>query len=187
MLDDIVKNAETRMQKSVEHLRQELGAIRTGRASASLLDRVQVDYYGTPTPISQVATISAPDPRLVVIQPWDKSVLATVEKAILKSDLGITPTNDGQVLRLAIPQPTADRRKELAKQVHQRAEEARVAVRNVRRDALDQIKKAEQDKENKVSEDETRRAQDRLQKLTDQYVHQVDDVSKKKETEVMEV
>jgi ribosome recycling factor len=187
MLDDIVKNAETKMQKSVEHLRQELAAIRTGRASAALLDRIQVDYYGTPTPVNQVATVSAPDPRLVVVQPWDKSVLGTIEKAILKSDLGITPTNDGQVLRLAIPQPTAERRKELAKQVHQRAEEARVAVRNVRRDALDHVRKAEQDKENKVSEDEARRAQERLQKLTDQYVHQVDDVSKKKETEVMEV
>jgi ribosome recycling factor len=187
MLDDIVKNAEARMQKSLEHLQTELASIRTGRASVSLLDRIQVDYYGTPTPVNQVATVTAPDPRLVVVQPWEKSMLAVIEKAILKSDVGITPTNDGQVLRLAVPQPTADRRKEMAKQVHQRAEESRVAMRNLRRDAVDQIKKAEHDKENSVSEDESRRAQERLQKLTDQFVKQIDEVSKKKETEVMEV
>lgn len=187
MLDDILKTAEHKMQRALEHLGQELQTIRTGRANASLLDRIQVDYYGSPTPLAGLANVSSPDPRMLVIQPWDRSTIGDIEKAIQKSDLGLTPTNDGQVVRLSIPQPTEERRREFVKQVHQRSEETRVAVRNCRRDAVDQVKKLEHDKENKVSEDESRRMQERLQKLTDQFVRQVDEVSKKKESEVMEL
>jgi ribosome recycling factor len=184
-LDDILKSAEHKMGRAVEVLSQDLQSVRTGRATPTLLDRIQVDYYGAPTPINGVANISVPDPHLVVVQPWDKSMLQPIEKAIQKSDLGINPTNDGQVLRLALPQLTQDRRKELVKQVHQRAEEARVAVRNCRRDALDGLRKAEKD--GGISAEDERRAQDRLQKLTDQFIHRVEEVSKRKETEVMEV
>ncbi len=185
MIEDLVKSTEQRMQKAVEHVRGELTAIRTGRATPALLDRIQVDYYGTPTPVNAVANITAPDPRMVVVQPWEKSMLAVIEKAIQKSDLGINPTNDGQVLRLVLPQPTEDRRKELVKQVHHRVEEARVAIRNIRRDAVDHVKKL--DKDGQVQADEAHRAQERLEKLTAQYIAQVDEASKKKEAEVMEV
>ena len=185
MLDDILKSAEHKMSRAVEILGQDLQSVRTGRASPALLDRIQVDYYGSPTPLNGVANITAPDPRLVVIQPWDKTMLGPIEKAIQKSDLGINPTNDGQVIRLALPQLTEERRKDLVKQVHHRAEEARVAVRNCRRDALDGLRKAEKD--GGISAEDERRAQERLQKLTDQFVHKVEEVSKRKETEVMEV
>jgi ribosome recycling factor len=184
-LDDILKTAEHKMSKAVEILGQDLQSVRTGRASPALLDRIQVDYYGSPTPINGVANISTPDPRMVVVQPWDRSMLQVIEKAIQKSDLGINPTNDGQVIRLVLPQPTQERRRDLVKQVHQRAEEARVAVRNCRRDALDHIRKAEKD--GGISQEDERRAQERLQKLTDSYVKRVDEVSRNKETEVMEV
>ena len=185
MIDDELKSAEQRMQKAVDHVRQELTSIRTGRATPALLDRIQVDYYGSPTPVNAVANITAPDPRMVVVQPWEKSMLAVIEKAIQRSDLGINPTNDGQVLRLVMPQPTEDRRKELVKQVHHRVEEARVAIRNIRRDAVDHVKKM--DKDGQVQADEAHRAQEKLEKLTAQYVAQVDEASKKKEAEVMEV
>jgi ribosome recycling factor len=185
MLDDIVKTAERKMDRAVEVLAEDLQSVRTGRASPALLDRVQVDYYGSPTPVNQLATVSTPDPRLIVVQPWDKSLLGAIEKAIQRSDLGINPTNDGQVLRLALPQLTEERRRGLVKQVHQRAEEARVAVRNCRRDALDHVKRAERD--GGISSEEQHRAQERLQKLTDQHVRQIDEVARKKETEVMEV
>jgi len=185
MLDDILKTAEHKMTRAVEILSTDLHSVRTGRASPALLDRIQVDYYGSPTPINGVANISAPDPRMVLVQPWDRGMLGAIEKAILKSDLGINPTNDGQVIRLVLPQLTEERRKELVKQVHHRAEEARVAVRNCRRDALDHLRKAEKD--GGVSKEDETRAQDRLQKLTDQFVKRVDEVSRKKETEVMEV
>jgi ribosome recycling factor len=185
MLDDILKTAEHKMSRTVEILGQDLQSVRTGRASPALLDRIQVDYYGAPTPLNGVANITAPDPRLMVIQPWDKTLLGPIEKAIQKSDLGINPTNDGQVIRLALPQLTEERRKDLVKQVHHRAEEARVAVRNCRRDALDGLRKAEKD--GGISAEDERRAQDRLQKLTDQFIHRVEEVSKRKETEVMEV
>jgi ribosome recycling factor len=184
-LDDILKTAEHKMSRAVEVLTNDLQSVRTGRASPTLLDRIHVDYYGSPTPLNGVANISAPDPHMVVVQPWDRSMLGPIEKAIQKSDLGINPTNDGQVIRLVLPQLTQERRKDLVKQVHQRAEEARVAVRNCRRDALDHLRKAEKD--GGVSTEDERRAQDRLQKLTDQFVKRVDDVSKKKETEVLEV
>jgi len=184
-LDDILKSAEHRMTTAVEVLGRDLQSVRTGRASPALLDRIQVDYYGAATPINGVANISAPDPHMVLVQPWDRGMLGPIEKAIQKSDLGINPTNDGQVIRLVLPQLTQDRRKELVKQVHHRAEEARVAVRNCRRDALEHLRKAEKD--GGVSQEDERRAQERLQKLTDTYVKRVDDVSKNKETEVMEV
>src|SRR3954463_4630634 len=185
MLDDILKSAEHKMTRSVDILSTDLQSVRTGRATPALLDRIQVDYYGSPTPINGVANISAPDPRMVLIQPWDRSMLGPIEKAIQKSDLGINPTNDGQVIRLVLPQLTQDRRKELVKQVHHRAEEARVAVRNCRRDALDHLRKAEKD--GGMSKEDERRVQERLQKLTDSFVKKVDEVSKRKETEVMEV
>jgi ribosome recycling factor len=185
MLEDSVKSAEERMRKAVDHLRQELQAIRTGRAAPSLLDHIRVDYYGTPTPVNAVANITAPDPRMVVIQPWDKSMLGVIEKAILKSDLGINPTNDGQVLRLVLPQLTEERRRDLVKQVHHRAEESRVAVRNIRRDVMDQIKKL--DREHQVQSEEAHRTQEKLEKLTAQQIQQIDEASKKKEAEVMEV
>jgi ribosome recycling factor len=184
-LDETLKSAEHRMTSAVDVMGRDLQSIRTGRASPTLLDRIQVDYYGSLTPINGVANISAPDPHMVLIQPWDRSMLAVIEKAIQKSDLGINPTNDGQVIRLVLPQLTQDRRKELVKQVHHRAEEARVAVRNCRRDALDHLRKAEKD--GGISQEDERRAQERLQKLTDQYIKKVDDVSRTKETEVMEV
>ncbi len=184
-LDGILKSAEHKMTSAVDILSRDLQSVRTGRATPTLLDRIQVDYYGTPTPINGVANISAPDPRMVVVQPWDRSMLGPIEKAIQKSDLGINPTNDGQVIRLVLPQLTEERRKELVKQVHQRAEVARVAVRNCRRDALDHMRKAEKD--GGISQEDEKRAQERLQKLTDSYVKRVDEVSRNKETEVMEV
>lgn len=185
MLDDILKTAEHKMTRAVEILNTDLQSVRTGRATPALLDRIQVDYYGSPTPINGVANISAPDPRMVLVQPWDRTMLGPIEKAIQKSDLGINPTNDGNVIRLALPQLTEERRRDLVKQVHHRAEEARIAVRNCRRDALDHLRKAE--KEGGVSKEDESRAQERLQKLTDGFVRRVDEVSKKKETEVMEV
>jgi len=185
MLDDILKTAEHRMGRAVDVLGNDLQSVRTGRASASLLDRIQVDYYGSPTPLNGVASITAPEPRMVLVQPWDRGMLGAIEKAIQKSDLGINPNNDGQVIRLVLPQLTEERRKDLVKQVHHRSEEARVAVRNIRRDSLDQLRKAEKD--GGISAEDERRAQDRLQKLTDQYIRRVEEVSKKKETEVMEV
>jgi|SRR5215204_1371695 len=185
MLDDILKSAEHKMTRAVEFLGNDLQSVRTGRAHPALLDKVQVDYYGSLTPLNGVANISAPDPRMVLVQPWDRSMLGPIEKAIQKSDLGINPSNDGQVIRLVLPQLTEERRKELVKQVHHRTEESRVAVRNVRREALDQLRKAEKD--GGISQEDERRAQDRLQKLTDQYIKRLDDVSKRKETEVLEV
>jgi ribosome recycling factor len=184
-LDETIKTAEHKMNTAIDVLGRDLQSIRTGRASPALVDRVMVDYYGTATPINGVANISAPDPRMVLIQPWDRGMLGPIEKAIQKSDLGINPTNDGTVIRLAIPQLTQDRRKDLVKQVHQRSEEARVAVRNCRRDALDHLRKAEKD--GGVSQEDERRAQDRLQKLTDGFIKRVDEVSRQKEAEVMEV
>jgi ribosome recycling factor len=186
-LSDILKTAEHKMTTAVEILSRDLGSVRTGRASPALLDRIQVDYYGSLTPINGVANISAPDPRMVLVQPWDRSMLGPIEKAIQKSDLGINPTNDGQVIRLVLPQLTQDRRKELVKQVHQRSEEARVAVRNCRRDALEHLRKAENEKDSGISQEDERRAQERLQKLTDGFIKRVEEVSKQKETEVMEV
>jgi ribosome recycling factor len=182
---DVLRRCEECMRHAEDGLNHELAAIRTGRASPALLDHIRVDYYGSPTPVPQLAAVSTPEPRLIVIQPWDRSVMGAVEKAILKSDLGITPTNDGKVIRLAIPPLTEERRKDLVKMLHRRVEEGRVAVRNCRRDALEQIKKLERDK--KISEDESRRGQERLQKHTDAVMAEIDRVGQRKEQEVLEV
>jgi ribosome recycling factor len=184
-IKDTQANAKDRMQKAVEALRKDLQAIRTGRASAHLIDHVRVDYFGTPTPITQVGTVTVPEARMIVIQPWDRKSLPAIEKALQKSDLGITPTNDGSVIRLVLPQLTEQRRKELAKMVQKRVEEGRVAIRNIRRDAHDELRKLE--KGHEAPEDEVRRATDQLQKLTDQFVVEVDKVGKEKEAELMEV
>jgi ribosome recycling factor len=183
-VDEVHEHAQDRMRKTIEVLRHELSTIRTGRATPTLLDRVVVDYYGSPTPINALATISAPEPRLITIQPWDRQTIGPIEKAIQKSDLGLNPTNDGQLIRLAIPQLNDDRRKDLVKLVQKRLEEARVAIRNTRRDAIDSLRKEE--KEKSISEDDVKRGQDRLQKTTDQFVAQVDEVGKEKEREILE-
>ncbi len=185
MLKDIMQDAEERMEKAVESLQTDLRAIRTGRASPALVERLQVDYYGAPTPLNQLAGISVPEPRLLVIRPWDKNTLGIIQKAILGSDLGLTPANDGQVIRLAVPQLTEERRRDLARVVDKRVEEARVAVRNVRRDAIDMMRELE--KEKMIDEDQLYEGRDDIQKVTDGYVEQVDEVGKAKKAEIMEV
>lgn len=185
MFKDAIIECEDKMKKSLEVLRREYASLRAGRANPSILDRIQVDYYGTLTPLNQMANISAPEPRLLLIQPWDKSVIGNIEKAILKSDLGINPTNDGSVIRIAIPQLTEERRRELVKVVHKKAEEARVSIRNIRRDYNDKVKAQEKAKE--VTEDEARRGLDDVQKLTDKYIAEVDWAADLKEKEIMEV
>ena len=181
----ILKEADTRMKKSAESLRHELVKIRTGKASTSLLDGLRVDYYGTQVLLNQVASLSTPEPRLIVIQPWEKNLIGTIEKEIQKSDLGLTPVSDGTFIRLAIPMLTEERRKELVKLVRKYAEEARIAVRNIRRDANDQLKREQ--KEGNLSEDELKRLQDENQKLTDQHIEVIDNLLGKKEEEIMEV
>ena len=183
--DDLFSDAERRMQKAIDALKQDLAAIRTGRANASLVDRIQVEYYGTPTPVNQVASISVPDARQVVIQPWDRKILPDIEKAIQKSDLGINPNNDGQVIRLNIPPMSEERRRDMAKVLHKKLDEHKVAVRNIRRDVQDKLRDREKKKE--VSEDELKRSSERLQKLTDRYIDEMDKVGKSKEQELMEV
>jgi ribosome recycling factor len=184
-VDDLINDAQTRMDKSVEHARTEFGTVRTGRASASLLDRVEVEYYGTPTPLKQLATISVPDARLLSIQPFDPSSIKAIEKAIQESDLGLTPSNDGKVVRLPIPQLTEERRKDLVKIVRNLAEEHRVAVREIRRDAMKGLKELVDHGD--VGADEEHRAEERVQKLTDEHTKHIDDLLKHKEAEVMEV
>jgi ribosome recycling factor len=185
MTADLLEDAERRMQKAIEALKQDLAAIRTGRANSSLLERITIDYYGTPTPISQVATIAIPEARLLVIQPWDKKMLTDIEKAIQKSDLGINPNNDGIVIRLNIPPMNEERRRDLVKTLHKKLDEHKVAVRNVRRDIHDKLREREKKKE--VSEDELKRSTEKLQKLTDRYVDEMDKVAKTKELEILEV
>jgi len=185
MVDDLFGDAERRMQKAVEALKQDIASIRTGRASSALIERITVDYYGTPTPINQVASISVPEARLLVIQPWDRKMLIDIEKAIQKSDLGINPNNDGQVIRLAIPPLNEERRREMVKTLHKKLDEHKVAIRNVRRDAQDKLRDREKKKE--VSEDELKRSTERLQKLTDRYIDEMDKVGKSKELEILEV
>jgi ribosome recycling factor len=184
-VDGSLKDADHKMDQALVHLREDLSSIRTGRASAAVLARVTVEYYGTPVPLNQLASVNVPEPRLLVIQPFDKNSIAQVEKAIQQSDLGITPSNDGQVIRLAFPPLTEERRKELVKQVHHRAEEGRVAVRNVRRHAKDDIEKLE--REHLISEDDLSRGEKELQKLTDRYVGEIDEIQRHKESELMEV
>lgn len=173
------------MGKTVSVLREDIGSLRAGRATPAIVEKVFVDYYGTPTPLQQVAQISAPEPRLLVIQPWDKSVLPSIEKAIQKSDLGLSPSSDGSVVRLQIPALTEERRKELVRTLHKKAEEERVAIRNVRRDAADTLK--QEQKQAKISEDELHRLQDELQKLTDQHVAEIDQAVQLKEKEILAV
>jgi ribosome recycling factor len=184
-MQDVVARAEAKMKASVEVLRRELATIRTGRAAPALVEHLHVDYYGAETPLQQLANISAPEARTLVIQPYDRNAIPGIEKAILKSELGLTPNNDGQVIRLQIPRLTEERRKDLVKLVRRHVEEGRVAVRNVRREANDHLK--EMEKAKSLSADDDKRAQDRLQKLTDTYVKQIDDVGHAKEAEVMEV
>ncbi len=182
-MQTLLKDVEGRMGAALDALGRELAGVRTGRASASLLEGIRVDYYGTPTPINQMASVSVPDARTLVIQPWEASQLKAIEKAIMASDLGLTPANDGKVIRLAIPSPTEERRKQLARSVHKIAEEARVAVRSIRREANDKLKGMARDK--KVSEDDERRGHDQIQKTTDKYVAKVDELLKKKEQEIL--
>ncbi|WP_442852907.1 ribosome recycling factor [Bacillus sp. OxB-1] len=177
--------AKDRMSKAVDAYTRQLASIRAGRASASLLDRITVPYYGAPTPLNQMAGISVPEARLLVIQPYDKSVLGEIEKAILKSDIGITPTNDGNIIRLAIPALTEERRKELAKEVKKEAEDAKIAIRNIRRDANDDFKKLE--KSGDITEDDLHRNGEEIQKLTDSYIEKIDEIAKNKENEIMEI
>ena len=176
---------ESKMKKTTEVLANQLAAVRAGRANAAVLDQITVDYYGVPTPIQQVASISVPDPRSLVIQPWDASVLKGIEKAILASELGINPQNDGRVIRLVFPQLTEERRKELAKQVKKYGEEAKVAVRNVRRDAIEKFKK--QQKASEITEDDYKNIEKDIQKLTDDYVKEVEKIAEKKEKELFEI
>jgi ribosome recycling factor len=185
MLEDVLGDSEERMKKAVEVLRGDLATIRTGRASPALIERIKVDYYDTPTPLNQLAAISVPDPRLLVVRPYDPSSLAEIERAILKSELGLNPLNDGKVIRLAIPRLTEERRQELVKVVSRRVEEARVAIRNCRRDGLQDLKEIE--KEKLLSEDDYFRGREEMQKLTDQYIAQVDEVGKAKEREILEI
>jgi ribosome recycling factor len=185
MIDDVLRDSEDRMKKSIEAVDRELAAIRTGHAHVGLVDHVKVDYFGTSMPINQMATVQAPEARLLTIQPWDRNAMTAIEKALAQSDLGLNPSNDGQMIRLAIPPLTEQRRKDMIKLVHSRIEDGRVAVRNVRRDGNEHIKRLVTSKE--ASEDDQRKAQDQLQKLTDRYVGMIDQRGKDKEAELSEV
>jgi ribosome recycling factor len=184
-IDDLIQDATRRMDKSVEAAQAEFATLRTGRASPALLDRVQIDYYGQKTPLKQLATINAPEPRMITVQPFDPSSLGTIERAIQESDLGLTPSNDGKLIRLPIPQLTEERRKELVKVVRGMAEEGRVAVRNVRRDAIHHLKELVDKSE--VGKDEEHRAEERVQKLTDDHTKKIDELLERKEAEILEV
>jgi len=185
MIEELLQESEVRMRGTVKALDDDLRVIRTGRASPALVERLEVDYYGIPTPLNQLATISVPEPRLLVIRPWDPSVLSDIERAILASDLGLTPNNDGRVIRLSIPRLTEERRRQLVRVVRSRVEEAKVAVRNIRRDALKDLRDFE--RESMISEDDFYRARDDLQELTDRFIDQIDKMGQAKEREVMEV
>lgn len=184
MIESIYKETRDRMGKTITALENELKRIRTGRASLSLLDGIRVDYYGTPTPLSQMASLSVPESRLIAIQPWDVSVIKDIEKAIMKSDLGLTPSNDGKIVRISIPPLTEERRKELVKVVNKVCEEHRVAVRNIRRDSNEYLKGMK--KEGDISEDDAFKAQDQVQKITDDFIKNIDDIYKEKEKEILE-
>jgi ribosome recycling factor len=184
-IEDFENEAGRKMDRSVEAAAHEFNTIRTGRASAALLDRIQIDYYGTPTPLQQLATINVPEPRMLTIQPYDPGSIKNIERAVQESDLGLTPSNDGKIIRLPIPQLTEERRKELVKVVRGLAEDGRVAVRNVRRDAMHHLKELVRNGD--VGDDEERRAEERVQKLTDEHVAKIDDLLKRKEAEIMEV
>ena len=185
MIDDALLDATDRMEKALEALRRDLATVRTGRASPGLVEHLKVEYYGTPTPLNQLATISTPDARLITVQPWDRGSIGAIEKAILKSDIGLNPSNDGALIRLAIPQLTEERRRDIAKQVRKRAEDARIAVRNIRRDCHEAIRRLEHDHE--ISQDDLHRAETELQKLTDDHIKEIDKVGHEKEEEVLAV
>jgi ribosome recycling factor len=185
MLDDIYEDTKDRMKKALETLEREYKRVRTGRASVSLLDGIRANYYGTPTPLTQLATLTTPDPRTLMIQPWDQSGLGEVEKAILKSELGLTPMNDGKVIRISIPPLTEERRRDLVKMINKKAEEYKVIVRNIRRDSNELIKDLKKDKE--ISEDQQFRAQDEVQKITDDFIKKIDEIYSAKEKEILEV
>jgi ribosome recycling factor len=185
MPKQVIASTKDRMTKAIQAYTRELASIRAGRASASLLDRITVDYYGAPTPVNQIAGITTPEARLLVIQPYDKSILSDIERAILKSDLGLNPTNDGSIIRIAIPQLTEERRKELVKVVKKESEEAKVAIRNIRRDGNDDLKKLE--KNGEITEDALRGYSDDMQKLTDEFIQKIDQITKDKEKEILEV
>lgn len=185
MIREVLEDAEQRMRATLETFRRELAGVRAGRATPSLLDKVRVEYYGTEVPVSQLASITVPEPRLLVIQPWDRSALPEIERAIQKSGLGLTPQSDGKVIRIVVPQLTEERRQELVKQVRRLAENERVAIRNIRRDAVEQVRQWE--REGVLSEDDARRALDEIQKLTDRYVEAVDQALDAKEKEILEV
>jgi ribosome recycling factor len=185
VIENFLGDAQQRMDKSVEATHEHFNAVRTGRAAPALLDRIQIDYYGTPTPLKNLATINAPEPRLLTIQPFDPTSIRSIEKAIQESDLGLTPSNDGKLIRLPIPQLTEERRKELVKLVRQMAEEGRVAVRNIRRDAIRHLEELVRNGD--VGDDDERAAETRVQKLTDEHVARIDDLLKHKEAEIMEV
>jgi len=185
MVKEMKKKAKEKMKKSVESLKKDFATIRTGRASLSLLDNINVNYYGVPTPLNQVATLSVPEPKTITIQPWEQNMIPPIEKAIMESDLGLNPTNDGKIIRINIPPLTEERRKHLVKIVRKRAEEARVAIRNIRRELNTDLKKMQ--KEKQISEDEMKRDFAEIQKITDEYIKKIDDILKKKEEEIMEV
>ncbi|MBC2733628.1 MAG: ribosome recycling factor [Desulfobacteraceae bacterium] len=184
MLDDIYQDARESMGKTITALNNELNRVRTGRANLSILDGIRVDYYGTPTPVNQMASLSVPESRLITIQPWDATVIKEIEKALLKSDLGLTPSNDGKIIRIAIPPLTEERRKQLAKSVHKICEDHKIAIRNIRRDANELLKSMKKDGE--IAEDEAFKGQDQVQKITDEFVKQIDDIYKEKEKEIIE-
>ncbi|HXU89827.1 MAG TPA: ribosome recycling factor [Methylomirabilota bacterium] len=183
----VLKDMEARMTSAIDALGKDFASVRTGRASTALLDPIRVDYYGTPTPINQMASVSTPDARTLMIQPWEVAQLKEIEKAITKADLGIQPVNDGKVIRLTMPTPTEERRKQLVKQVGKMAEDARVAVRNVRREANDKLKAMVKDKKAPITEDDERRGHDQIQKTTDKFVARIDELLKKKEQEIMSI
>lgn len=185
MIEEVLKELEYKMSRAVEVLQTDLMGIRTGRASPALIERLRVDYYGAQTPLNQLATISAPEPRLLAIRPWDPTSLSAIERAILKSDLGLTPNNDGKIIRLSIPRLTEERRQELVKLVARRVEEGKVAVRNCRRDGIDDLRELE--KEKLISEDEFYEGKEEVQKLTDSFIEKIDELGKKKEEEILEI
>ena len=185
MINDILKDSEERMKKTLEALKKEFASLRAGRATPALLDKVTVNYYGTPTPVNQVAKVTVPEARMIVIQPYEKNILHDIEKAIQKSDLGLSPNSDGTVIRLSIPQLTGERRQELMKTVGKKAEESKVAIRNIRRDGNEAVKKAEKGKT--ITEDEAKKGQEDMQKLADKYIKQIDAAKVTKEKEVTEV
>lgn len=187
MVSETKKKAEERMNKALETLKREFATIRTGRASLGILDGITVDYYGTPTALNQVANLAIPDPKQITIQPWEAKMIGEIEKAILKSDVGLTPSNDGKIIRLSIPPLTEERRQQIVKHAKKIAEDSRVAVRNIRRDINDELKKKGKDKESHVSEDEIKKLQDEIQKTTDSYIKKVDELLAHKEKEIMTV